>query len=202
MQLGELLLARNLITRGDLSAALARQEANGGRIGDNLVAMGLISKQTLDEALRAQYALAKAILDAEDMLAKAKRILGNGDPKTNRIRCRLAAALVAGGRPEEALTAAQTAQTSLLQRLGHEHQWTKEAARAVADAVAAIERAGQPPDRLPEPVIGFGAPIIESRSDRAAPVVQLTTRFVPSRAPRAERLTPVRRVLGALAGRR
>jgi hypothetical protein len=202
MQLGELLLARNLITRGDLSAALARQEANGGRIGKNLIAMGLISKKTLDEALRAQYALAKAILDAEDLLAKSKRILGGGDPKTHRIRCRLAAALVAGGRPEEALSAAQTAQAGLLQKLDYEHQWTKEAAQAVADAAAAIERAAAPPDRLPEPVIGFGAPIIENRSDKAAPVVELTTRFVPSAVPRSERLAPVKRILGVLAGRR
>jgi hypothetical protein len=202
MQLGELLLTRNLITRGDLSAALARQEASGGRIGDNLVAMGLITKKTLDEALRAQYALAKSILDAEDLLAKSKRILGNGDPKTNRIRCRLAAALAAGGRPEEALSVAQMAQAGLLQKLGHEHQWTKEAAQAVADAAAALERAASPPDRLPEPVIGFGAPIIESRSGKAAPVVQLTTRFVPSIASRTARLVSVRRILGVFAGRR
>jgi hypothetical protein len=202
MQLGELLVARNLISRGDLSVALARQEANGGRIGDNLIAMGLIAKKILDEALRAQYVLAKCILDAEDLLTKSTRILGNSDPKTNRIRCRLAAALVAGGRPEDALSVARTAQASLLQRLGHEHQWTKEAVQAVADATEAVERADAPADRQPEPVIGFGAPIIESRSDKAAPVVELTTRFVPSGAARAERLAPVRRIFGVLAGRR
>jgi hypothetical protein len=93
-------------------------------------------------------------------------------------------------------------EAGLLQRHGQEHQWTKEAVQAVADATAAIERAASPPDRLPEPVIGFGAPIIESRSDRAAPVVQLTTLFVPTGAPRARRLTPVRRILGVFAGRR
>jgi len=202
MQLGELLVARNLITRGDLSVALARQEATGGRIGDNLIAMGLISKRNLDEALRAQYALAKAILDAEDLLAKSKRILGNSDPKTNRIRCRLASELIAGGRPGEALSVAQTAQSRLLQRLGPEHQWTKEAVQAVADATAAVEGAAATPDGLPEPVIGFGGPIIESRSDKAAPVVELTARFVPSAASRGRRLAPVRPILGVLAGHR
>ncbi len=43
MQLGEMLVAKGLITPADVEAALARQAKEGGRIGENLVAMGLVT---------------------------------------------------------------------------------------------------------------------------------------------------------------
>jgi hypothetical protein len=201
MHLGELLLARGLVTKSDIGIAVARQEKLGGRIGENLIAMGVITKRTLDAALREQYELAKAILAAEDLLAKAKRILGSDHSKANRLRCRLAVALIAGGRPEEALNIAQTALAGHEQELGGDHPWTKESAQAVADAVAAIERAAS---RCEEPVVPAddldamrGVTTVE-RADRMAPVGQVTTRFVGKPVHHDERIGPVRRIIGAL----
>ncbi len=51
MRLGELLLATGEITAEGLSEALARQARDGGRIGDNLVAVGAIGRDVLDEFL-------------------------------------------------------------------------------------------------------------------------------------------------------
>jgi energy-coupling factor transporter ATP-binding protein EcfA2 len=43
MQLGEMLVAKGLVTPADIEAALARQLKEGGRLGENLVAMGLVT---------------------------------------------------------------------------------------------------------------------------------------------------------------
>ncbi len=43
MQLGEMLVAKGLVTPADIEAALARQMREGGRLGENLVAMGLVT---------------------------------------------------------------------------------------------------------------------------------------------------------------
>jgi energy-coupling factor transporter ATP-binding protein EcfA2 len=43
MQIGELLVAKGLVTPADIEAALARQTKEGGRLGENLVAMGLVT---------------------------------------------------------------------------------------------------------------------------------------------------------------
>jgi hypothetical protein len=200
MHLGELLLARGLVTRIDIEVAMAHQEKFGGRIGEYLIAMGVITKKTLDAALREQYELAKAILAAEDLLAKAKRILGGNHSKTNRLRCRLAVALIAGGRPEEALNIVQTALAGHEQELGGDHPWTRESARAVADAVAAIERAAS---RCEEPVVpadDLDAMRVTAaeRADRTAPVGQVTTRFVGKSVHHDEHVGPVRRIIGVL----
>ena len=42
MQLGDMLVARGLVTPADIEAALTRQVKDGGRLGENLVAMGLV----------------------------------------------------------------------------------------------------------------------------------------------------------------
>jgi energy-coupling factor transporter ATP-binding protein EcfA2 len=43
MQLGDLLVAKGLVTRADIEVALARQIKEGGRLGENLIAMGLVT---------------------------------------------------------------------------------------------------------------------------------------------------------------
>jgi hypothetical protein len=43
MQLGEILVTRGLVTPTDVDAALARQVKEGGRLGENLIAMGLVT---------------------------------------------------------------------------------------------------------------------------------------------------------------
>jgi len=48
MKLGELLVRANLVTEQDVSAALQRQVSQGGTLGDNLVALGLIEARAID----------------------------------------------------------------------------------------------------------------------------------------------------------
>jgi hypothetical protein len=43
MQLGDILVGRGLVDAADIEAALARQLTEGGRLGDNLIAMGLLT---------------------------------------------------------------------------------------------------------------------------------------------------------------
>lgn len=47
MQLGELLVTLGLVTHADIEGALERQNLNGARLGENLVAMGILSEERL-----------------------------------------------------------------------------------------------------------------------------------------------------------
>lgn len=47
MRLGELLIARRLVTQDQLDAALERQAIDGGRLGENLVALGIMTDEQL-----------------------------------------------------------------------------------------------------------------------------------------------------------
>lgn len=51
MFLGEILIANGFVSRKDVDAALARQRAGGGALGDNLVALGAITAEKLKRAL-------------------------------------------------------------------------------------------------------------------------------------------------------
>jgi len=51
MQLGDILIARGLVTQADIDRALQRQQTDGGRLGDNLLAIGAISQEDLSRAL-------------------------------------------------------------------------------------------------------------------------------------------------------
>ncbi|MBV9858575.1 MAG: hypothetical protein JO038_00500 [Alphaproteobacteria bacterium] len=48
---GQFLILEGLATVADIEAALAHQKAQGGRIGENLVALGVIDGATLESAL-------------------------------------------------------------------------------------------------------------------------------------------------------
>lgn len=52
MRLGDLLIRAKRVTEEDVTRALARRNEHGGRLGDNLVAMGAIDQPTLDSYLR------------------------------------------------------------------------------------------------------------------------------------------------------
>ncbi|MFZ2006654.1 MAG: hypothetical protein WAV02_16330, partial [Stellaceae bacterium] len=84
MLLGELLVLQGLASEQDIKVALSRQERLGGRIGENLVALGIIDRDTLKDALRKQYDNAKAILAREDLLQRALRRFGDDHPQTDR----------------------------------------------------------------------------------------------------------------------
>jgi hypothetical protein len=52
MRLGDLLIQANLVTLADVVKALERQAGSGGRMGDNLVAIGAIDQQVLENFLK------------------------------------------------------------------------------------------------------------------------------------------------------
>jgi hypothetical protein len=47
MRIGEMLVSRGLVAAQDMEAALRRQQVKGGRLHDNLLAMGLLSEEEL-----------------------------------------------------------------------------------------------------------------------------------------------------------
>ena len=51
MLLGETLVAYGFVTQQDVDRAVDRQRSQGGRLGDNLIALNLISREVLDSAL-------------------------------------------------------------------------------------------------------------------------------------------------------
>jgi hypothetical protein len=51
MPIGDILVAQRLVTEDDLSEALERQRTEGGRLGENLVAMGKITAADLESVL-------------------------------------------------------------------------------------------------------------------------------------------------------
>ena len=54
-KLGEILVRENLITSQQLREALDYQRANGGRLGSNLVKLGIISDDVITAVLSRQY---------------------------------------------------------------------------------------------------------------------------------------------------
>lgn len=61
MAIGELLLAKNVITEEQLAKVLHQQKIAGGRLGDNLVAIGYITRQQLEEILQEPPAVPKSV---------------------------------------------------------------------------------------------------------------------------------------------
>ncbi|HEX9145959.1 MAG TPA: ATPase [Candidatus Binatia bacterium] len=61
MAIGELLLAKNVINEQQLQKVLHLQKIAGGRLGDNLVALGYVSRQRLEEILQEPPPVAKTI---------------------------------------------------------------------------------------------------------------------------------------------
>ncbi|HYJ90904.1 MAG TPA: ATPase, T2SS/T4P/T4SS family [Pyrinomonadaceae bacterium] len=62
-KLGEILVRENLITSQQLKEALDYQRANGGRLGANLVKMGMISDDVITAVLARQYGVPSINLD-------------------------------------------------------------------------------------------------------------------------------------------
>jgi SpoVK/Ycf46/Vps4 family AAA+-type ATPase len=63
MLIGDILLAQNLVTSDDIKIALHRQKENGGRLGDNLVALGALTQDQLDRAIYEAPRAPKSIED-------------------------------------------------------------------------------------------------------------------------------------------
>lgn len=63
MAIGELLLARNVIDEAQLNKVLHQQKIAGGRLSDNLVALGYITRDDLDAILQEPPPLAKTVAE-------------------------------------------------------------------------------------------------------------------------------------------
>jgi hypothetical protein len=88
MRLGDLLIRANLATVEGVAEALRRQAGNGGRLGDNLVAIGAISQQALDGFLKRIPAepadLAATGIEEIDLLSLLMRLVYTGRLETCR----------------------------------------------------------------------------------------------------------------------
>ena len=51
MLLGDILVAKGLVTNDDIERALAHQRENGGRFGDCLAALGVITSEQIEEVI-------------------------------------------------------------------------------------------------------------------------------------------------------
>jgi hypothetical protein len=63
MAIGELLLAKNVIDEAQLKKVLDQQKIAGGRLGDNLVALGYITRDDLEAILQEPPPLAKTVAE-------------------------------------------------------------------------------------------------------------------------------------------
>jgi energy-coupling factor transporter ATP-binding protein EcfA2 len=88
MRLGDLLIRVNLVNEEDVAKALARQVEHGGRLGDNLVAIGAIERKSLDGFIHRTPAepanMAGTGLDDNDLLALLMKLIYTGRLETAR----------------------------------------------------------------------------------------------------------------------
>lgn len=63
MQLGDMLVARGVVTPADIEAALARQVTEGGRLGENLVAMGVATAEQIATVVNSAPAIPASVAD-------------------------------------------------------------------------------------------------------------------------------------------
>ena len=63
MRLGEILVGSGLVTIPDIEAAIARQFVEGGRLGENLIALGLLTPEQLTRVIKAIPAVPSTVTD-------------------------------------------------------------------------------------------------------------------------------------------
>lgn len=51
MQLGNILIAKGLVSADNINQAIERQKTNGGRLGDSIAALGLLTREQIDRVL-------------------------------------------------------------------------------------------------------------------------------------------------------
>lgn len=70
MRLGDILVARGMVSIDDIGQAVARQQTEGGRLGDNLIALGLLTQEQFEEVIH-------------DTPQSPKTMIGTGIPMAN-----------------------------------------------------------------------------------------------------------------------
>ena len=61
MQLGEMLITRGLATQADIDAAIEREGKEGGRLGDNLIALGVVTAAQIASVVNSPPAIPTSI---------------------------------------------------------------------------------------------------------------------------------------------
>ena len=88
MRLGDLLVRVKLITEGDVAKALEYQATHGGRLGENLVAIGAIPQAKLDAFIHRIPAepsnLASTGIEESDLLGLLMKLIYTGRLESNR----------------------------------------------------------------------------------------------------------------------
>ena len=51
MNIGSVLVAKGLVSTGGIDRAISHQRTTGGRIGDSIVALGILAKEQIEEVL-------------------------------------------------------------------------------------------------------------------------------------------------------
>ncbi len=64
MRMGDILLARGLVSAAGIDRAVARQRSEGGRLGDNLIALGLLTPEQLDAVIHDTPTSPRRLADA------------------------------------------------------------------------------------------------------------------------------------------
>jgi MSHA biogenesis protein MshE len=138
MKLGEILIAQGLVTRAAVDEALERQKTEGRRLGSILVAMGVLTVSQLLATLRYQRQIDSALDLCERTLRNWESTHGAAHPSTNRARYNLARALVVAGRAGDALPYAEAAYAGHLDGLGRHHAWTLESCTLLTELRRAV----------------------------------------------------------------
>jgi hypothetical protein len=138
MKLGEILIAQGLARRADVDKALERQNAEGGRLGSILVAMGVLTVSQLLATLHNQRQIDSALLLCERTLNNWESTYGASHPSTNRARFNLARALLVAGRAADALPYAEAAYAGHRDGLGRHHNWTLESGALLTELRRAV----------------------------------------------------------------
>ena len=88
MRLGELLIQANLVSSADVARALEHMVASGGRLGDNLVAVGAIDQKVLDAFLSRiptePADIAATGIDELDLMGLLMKVMYAGRLETSR----------------------------------------------------------------------------------------------------------------------
>lgn len=138
MKLGEILIAQGLVSRADVEKALDRQKVEGGRLGSILVAMGVLTVSQLLATLHNQKQIDSALNLCERTLNNWESTYGASHPSTNRARYNLARALLVAGRAGEALPYAAAAYIGHRDGLGRHHSWTLESGALLTELRRAV----------------------------------------------------------------
>jgi hypothetical protein len=92
MRLGQILVAQRIVTRTEVQTGLQRQRVRGGRLGSQLIAMGVLTLQQLGAALTSQRDVEAAITKSARFLQASQVQHGEMSPQAIQARLDLARA--------------------------------------------------------------------------------------------------------------